>query len=143
MELAEAIRRFNRFYTEAIGSLNDHHEGLPVNLAQSRLLFTTRSLVDPQVSEIASTLRLDLAYTSRILGSLEDAGLIRRTISPSDRRQRVVRLTAKGSSMLAKIERRSNARVLALVEHLDDAETEELLDAMRIITTLLTKAPTT
>ena len=136
---AEQIRLFNRFYTEAIGSLDDRHEGLPVNLAQARLLFTVSSLDDPHVNDVATALRLDLAYTSRVLGSLEDAGLIRRRVSPSDRRRRVVRLTPKGDRLLAEIERRSNARVLALIGHLGDDDVAQLIGAMDRIRHLIAR----
>ena len=137
--LAERVRAFNRLYTQAIGSLDDRHEGLDVTLAQSRLLFTIGSLTEPQVNQIADLLGLDLAYTSRVLGTLEDAKLIRRTISTHDRRQRVVALTASGRRLLAEIERRSNQRVLTLVEHLEPDEIDRLLDAMDTIGVLLTR----
>jgi len=136
--MAERIRAFNRLYTQAIGSLDDRHEGLDVTLAQSRMLFTIGSLHESQVNQIADMLGLDLAYTSRVLGTLEGARLIRRTISTADRRQRVVALTAKGRRLLEEIERRSNQRVLALVNHLDPADLDRLLDAMDTIGTLLT-----
>jgi DNA-binding MarR family transcriptional regulator len=136
--LAEEIRGFNRFYTEAIGSLADQHEGLTVSLAQSRLLFTVTALDGGQVSEIADRLGLDLAYTSRVLGTLEDRNLVRRTISPTDRRQRVVRVTPKGRRLLAEIETRSNTSALNLVAHLDDDRLARLLDAMKTIETLIT-----
>lgn len=138
-DVAEAIRSFNRFFTEAIGSLDEQHEGLDVTLAGSRILFTIRSLADAQVGQIAEELRLDLAYTSRVLGTLEDAGLVVRTISARDRRQRDVRLTREGERLIAEIERRSNARVLALVDHLSDAELDQVLDAMSTIRTLITE----
>jgi DNA-binding MarR family transcriptional regulator len=137
IEVAETIRSFNRFFTEAIGSLDEQHEGLDITLAGSRVLFTIRSLPDAQVGQIADVLHLDLAYTSRVLGTLEDAGLVRRTISRQDRRQRDVALTAKGRRLLSKIERRSNARVLALVDHLSTAELDEVLGAMTTIRTLI------
>jgi len=137
--LAERIRLFNRRYTEAIGSLDDRHEGLDITLVQSRLLYTIGSLQEPPVNQIADELGLDLAYTSRVLGTLEDAKLIRRTISADDRRQRVVALTAKGRRLLDEIERRSNQRVLALVRHLDADDIDRLLDAMDTIRVLITK----
>jgi DNA-binding MarR family transcriptional regulator len=137
--LAERIRMFNRRYTEAIGSLDDRHEGLDVTLVQSRLLYTIGSLREPSVNQISDVLALDLAYTSRVLGTLEDAKLIRRTISGDDRRQRVVALTAKGRRLLDEIERRSNQRVLALVGHLGPDDIERLLDAMDTIRVLITK----
>lgn len=140
--VAAQIRAFNRFYTETIGSLDEQHEGLPVNLAQSRMLYVIRALGGPQVSDIAHRLQLDLAYTSRILGTLEDAGMIRRTIAAADRRQRVVRLTPKGIRMLASIESRSNARASAMVDHLDRTELAQLLGAMEHIRNLITKQET-
>jgi len=130
---------FNRRYTEAIGSLDDRHEGLDVTLVQSRLLYTIGSLQESSVNQIADVLGLDLAYTSRVLGALEDAKLIRRTISSDDRRQRVVALTAKGRRLLDEIERRSNERVLALVQHLDPDDIDRLLEAMDTIRVLITK----
>lgn len=136
-QLAEQIRHFNRFYTELIGALDDRHEGLAVNLAQSRLLYTAARLGQPQVSAIAEALKLDLAYTSRILGELELAKLIRRRVSSIDRRQRVVKLTAAGERVLANIVQRSNVRVLQLVDHLDQADTNLLLESMSTIRRLL------
>jgi len=130
---------FNRRYTEAIGSLDDRHEGLDVTLVQSRLLYTIGSLHEPPVNQIADELGLDLAYTSRVLGTLEDAKLIKRTISADDRRQRVVALSAKGRRLLDEIERRSNQRVLALVRHLNADEIGQLLNAMDTIRVLITK----
>jgi DNA-binding MarR family transcriptional regulator len=135
--IAERIRSFNRLYTQAIGSLDDRHEGLDVSLAQSRMLYTIGSLGESHVNELADSLGLDLAYTSRVLGTLEDGKLIRRTISKTDRRQRVVTLTAKGRRLLEEIYRRSNQRVLALVAHLDDDELQHLLDAMDTIGVLI------
>lgn len=137
--MAERIRAFNRLYTQAIGSLDDRHEGLDVTLAQSRVLFTIGSLAAPQVNQVADQLGLDLAYTSRLLGTLEDRKLIRRTISPADRRQRVVALTSNGRRLLDEIERRSNQRVVALVQHLDPSDLDRLLQAMDTIGVLITK----
>jgi DNA-binding MarR family transcriptional regulator len=136
--LAEALRSFNRFYTETIGALSDRHEGLDVNLGQSRMLYTIAALEAPEVSQLAEALHLDAPYTSRTLGALEDARLVRRTTSRSDRRRRIVQLTAAGERLLAEIERRSNARMLGLVEHLDDDEVAELLESMDRIRALLT-----
>lgn len=137
--MAERIRAFNRFYTEAIGSLADRHEGLDVTLAQSRVLYTVGSLGTAHVNEIAERLDLDLAYASRLLGTLEDQQLLERTISAADRRQRDVTLTAKGSQLLAEIERRSNRRVLDLVQHLEPSEVTRLVNAMDTIASLIAK----
>lgn len=142
ISLAEGLRSFNRFYTKAIGSLDEAHEGTAVNLAQSRMLFTVRLLGEPDVGDLADALTLDLAYTSRVLGALEDARLIRRVVSKVDRRRRTVILTKAGERTLADIEDRSNRRMLALVNHLGERDTRELLDAMAAIRRLLAEGMT-
>ncbi|MEZ5373355.1 MAG: MarR family transcriptional regulator [Microthrixaceae bacterium] len=138
-DLAANVRAFNRFYTEAIGSLDEDHEGLDITLAQARVLFSVSAMEPCSVNDIADKLRLDLAYTSRVLGTLEDRSLIRRTISQQDRRQRVVTMTVSGRMLLRNVERRSDERMLGLLAHLDAAETTELLAAMDTIRALLTK----
>lgn len=137
--IASQMRSFNRFYTEAIGSLDANHEGLAVSLAQSRILFTVAAQDHPDVGRIAEILRLDLAYTSRLLGALEDGGLVERSVGANDRRRRVVALTAEGRRTLDEIERRSNARMHALVAHLDEPERARLVAAMDTIRELLDK----
>jgi DNA-binding MarR family transcriptional regulator len=136
--LAERVRAFNRFYTETIGALDDRHEGLPVSLAQSRMLRLIATTDAPQTTRLARSLKLDLPYASRVLGALEDNGLIRRRLSSADRRERVIELTAKGKRTLRTIEQRSNERVVALTADLDSIDIDELLHAMATIERLLT-----
>ena len=138
MALAEQVRAFNRFYTETIGALDDRHEGLAVTLIQSRMLHKIATSDRPQVGQIAQALRLDVPYASRVLGVLEDRQLIRRKLSDTDRRQRIVELTAAGRRLLAKIEKRSNERALRLTARLSDAAVTDLLGAMGTIRHLLT-----
>ena len=140
--LAEELRSFNRVHTETIGVRSERHEGLDLNLGQARMLYTVAVLEAPAVSELAEALQLDLPYTSRLLGVLEDAKLLRRTTSRGDRRRRIVRLTTRGQRLVAEMIRRSNARMLGLVEHLDDPEIVELLECMARIRVLLPEVGT-
>lgn len=141
LELAASVRAFNRFYTESIGSLDERHEGVDVTLAEARVLFSVSAMEPCSVNDIADKLQLDLAYTSRVLGTLEDGSLVRRTISPKDRRQRVVTMTVSGRVLLRDVERRSDERVLGLIAHLDSSETAQLLAAMDTIRTLVSQEP--
>ena len=138
--LATKLRSFNRFYTESIGALDDTHEGLDISLAQSRVLYTVAQLVAPEISAVADALKLDTAYASRIIGSLEDRKLVRRATSTQDRRRRSVKLTAIGRTLLDRVEKRSNRRMLGLVAHLDTHAQAELLAAMHLIQQLLNTA---
>lgn len=137
LRLAEEMRAFNRFYTEMIGSLDERHEGSDLTLGESRVLFTADALHQAEVGEIAAALRLDLAYTSRVLGALETRGLITRSVSASDRRRRHVTLSEAGTRQLAEIKSRSNERMDSLVRHLAPGDRDDLLTAMSTIRQLL------
>ena len=73
-----AVRRFNRFYTSAIGVLDRRYLGSPYGVAEGRVLYevaTGERVTPKQVSEIT---RIDPGYLSRILGRLERDGMVAR-----------------------------------------------------------------
>ena len=87
------------------------------------------------VSEVARRLEVDLSNASRQLRSLEDQGLLTRTVDPSDRRVARVAVTAAGRRVL------DRARAIALNDYavaLDDwsardrAQLATLLDRFRV-----------
>ena len=85
-------------------------------------------------------LELDSGYASRLLRSLEAAGLV--TVSPgeTDRRTRIVRLTAAGLAERALLDERSDALARSLLEPLPEARRDELVAAMRVVERLVTAA---
>lgn len=140
MDEIQAVRRFNRFYTRAIGTLQDGSLYQPYSLAEARVLYEigTEKRSGPQAREIAEQLQLDEAYLSRILSKCEKSGLIAKEASPSDRRQNFLRLTAAGSKTLAELNVRSNQAVSALLKPLSPSRRAQLLDAMKAVEMLLT-----
>ena len=130
---AEAVRRFNRFYTKQIGVL---HEGLlqsPFALTEVRVLYELAHHENIAASELAKDLGLDAGYLSRILRRFEHSGFLDRTPSPTDGRQRQLRLTQEGRDAFAPLDQRSHDEVAALLSKLSETEQERLLDAMRTI----------
>src|SRR5215213_97983 len=93
--MIEQVRRFNRTVTERVGALNDHFLDLERPLGEARLLWEI-GLDGREVRLLRSRLGLDSGYLSRLLRSLEAAGLVELAASGSDRRIRVARLTAAG-----------------------------------------------
>src|ERR687883_836320 len=91
----EQVRRFNRTVTERVGALNDHFLGLDRPLGEARLLWEI-GVDGCEVRLLRARLGLDSGYVSRLLRSLEAAGLVTVTASDADRRIRVARLTAAG-----------------------------------------------
>jgi DNA-binding MarR family transcriptional regulator len=94
--MVDQVRRFNRTVTERVGALDDRFLGRERPLGEARLLWEI-GLDGCEVRLLRSRMELDSGYLSRLLRSLEAAGLIELTPSENDRRIRVARLTAAGA----------------------------------------------
>ena len=135
--LIEQVRRFNRTVTQRIGVLNDHYLGRDRALGESRVLWE----VGPDGRDIRSlrtALDLDSGYLSRIIASLERAGLV--TVGPmrSDRRVRLVRLTKAGARERALLDRMSDDLAASFLAPLNDRQRSRLTAAMADVERLLT-----
>jgi DNA-binding MarR family transcriptional regulator/GNAT superfamily N-acetyltransferase len=137
------VRRFNRFYTRAIGVLNEHHLQSPLSLSEVRVLYELAH-ADPDrpasARVLASGLGIDEGYLSRILRGFVQRGWLRRQRSPSDRRRTLLSLTARGRKALAPLESRSHAQSAALLSALAPQAQQALTASMRTIEQLLEPA---
>jgi DNA-binding MarR family transcriptional regulator/N-acetylglutamate synthase-like GNAT family acetyltransferase len=135
-----AVRRFNRFYTSAIGVLDRRYLGSPYSVAEGRVLYevATGEAVTPKaVSEIT---RIDPGYLSRILARLERDGMVARRRSASDGRSVELSLTPDGAQMFAGFNLRSAALVEDLIAGLSPDERRRLVEAIETAQGLLGKA---
>nr|WP_246256132.1 MarR family transcriptional regulator [Isoptericola halotolerans] len=64
-----------------------------------------RSRGPAQLCEVADVLRVDASVASRQVSALVDAGFLRRTVDPSDRRARTLELTDAGHAFAAESDR--------------------------------------
>jgi DNA-binding MarR family transcriptional regulator/GNAT superfamily N-acetyltransferase len=133
------VRRFNRTVTQRVGALDEEF------LARARPLGASRVLWEigeeggkAEVGSLRVRLDLDSGYLSRLLRRLEGEGLV--TVAPGagDGRARVARLTRAGRAELDVLDRRSDQLAWSLLERLDTAQRERLLDAMDAVERLLT-----
>lgn len=134
----DAVRRFNRLYTQRIGVLHDDYLHSPLTLSQVRVLYETHRDPPPAASELARELDLDPAHLSRLLKRLQRAGLVRRSAAAGDARKSLVSLTARGRRLLDTLQDRSRADVAALLASLPPRAQDDLLAAMGVIERVLT-----
>lgn len=137
--MVDQVRRFNRVVTERVGTLDDHFLGRARPLGEARLLWEI-GLEGCEVRSLRSRLGLDSGYLSRLLRSLEGAGLVEVSPSPVDRRIRMTRLTAAGRRERATLDERSDKRAELLLAPLTGEQRERLVAAMRDVERLLTAA---
>src|SRR5262245_50356339 len=137
----EAVRRFNRFYTRRIGVLEESLLGSGLTLSEGRVVFELGRRGEWTAGAIAAELSLDAGYVSRLLAGLERRKLIARRPSPSDGRQTLLSLTARGRERYQSLDQRSADEVSALLARLPPAGRQRLLAAMTSIESLLGDAP--
>ena len=133
------VRRFNRAVTQRVGALNDRFLARDRSLGESRVLWE----IGPdgcEVREIRKRLELDSGYLSRLLRSVEAAGLV--TVQPgdADRRVRTARLTPAGLAERALLDRLSDDLACSFLEPLTEPQRARLVHAMGEVERLLTAA---
>jgi DNA-binding MarR family transcriptional regulator/GNAT superfamily N-acetyltransferase len=137
--MVDAVRRFNRTVTESVGALNDRFLGRERPLGEARVLWEI-GLDGCEVRLLRARLALDSGYLSRLLRSLEAAGLVEVVAGKSDRRIRVARLTAAGRAERVALDRGADDHARSLLAPLTAKQRERLVSAMRDVERLLTAA---
>jgi len=131
------VRSFNRTVTQRIGALNDAYLSRGRPLGQARLLWE----IGPDGSDVRllrSRLDLDSGHLSRLLRSLENDGLVDVKRSGADGRVRTARLTARGLTERAELDRRSDELAAAVLAPLGTGQRARLTAAMAEVERLLT-----
>src|SRR3982074_3118371 len=131
------VRRFNRIVTQRVGALNDRFLARDRSLGEARVLWEIGAQ-GRDVRSLRTQLELDSGYLSRLLRSLEAAGLV--TVSPkeADKRVRTTRLTSAGSAERAVLDRRSDELAASLLAPLGASPRARLVAAMADVERLLT-----
>jgi DNA-binding MarR family transcriptional regulator len=135
----EQVRRFNRTVTQRVGALSDSFLARDRPLGEARMLWEI-GRDGCEVRTLRNRLDLDSGHASRLLRSLEAAGMVRVEPSAADGRIRVARLTKAGLAERALLDRRSDELAASMLEPLDAEHRERLVDAMRTVERLITSA---
>jgi DNA-binding MarR family transcriptional regulator len=135
----DAVRRFNRFYTRRIGALDEGHLHSRYSLAEVRVLYELAHRTQATARDLARDLSLDAGYLSRIVRRFSRERLLRRARAPSDCRQTLLSLTAKGARVFAPLNAGARDQVEALLKPLSVDQRKALVAAMQRIESLLEK----
>jgi DNA-binding MarR family transcriptional regulator len=83
--------------------------------------------------ELAAAERVQPPSMTRVVASLQDAGLLARAPHPSDGRQVLLSVTPRGAALLREDRRRREAWLAQRLAELDDAERALLREALPVI----------
>jgi DNA-binding MarR family transcriptional regulator/GNAT superfamily N-acetyltransferase len=132
-----AVRRFNRFYTQRIGVLEEGLLNSAFSLTEARVLYELANRDNPAAADLCRDLGLDAGYLSRILGRLVRQGLLTKSAGQTDGRRRCLTLTEAGRAAFAALDGASRGQVATLLDGLSSAGRERLLGAMATVGRLL------
>jgi DNA-binding MarR family transcriptional regulator/GNAT superfamily N-acetyltransferase len=138
---AEAVRQFNRFYTQHIGALHEHVQKGPFSLTEVRVLHELSRTRIQTAAALARNLGLDSGYLSRLLTSFERRDLITRRPSDSDARQSLIALTEQGHAAYEPLDAAAIEEVQTVLERLQSSSQEQLIAAMKLVERLISDPP--
>src|SRR5579863_8784705 len=124
-----------------IGLLRGKYLGTPYSLTEARLLFELGQRDCTEVAGLRRAVDIDPGYMSRILTRFCSDGLITRQRSAADARRQVIRLTDSGRSAIAGLDALSVRQTTDMLAVVREDDRRRLLDAMRVITDVLTESP--
>jgi DNA-binding MarR family transcriptional regulator/GNAT superfamily N-acetyltransferase len=133
----DAVRSFNRLYTQKIGLLPEGHLESAYSLVEVRVLYELAHRDAPTASAIAKELKLDPGYMSRIVSRFVRQRLVTRRRSASDARQMAMTLTAKGLATFRRLNARAADGVASVLSPLSEEKQIQMTEAMRTIELIL------
>jgi DNA-binding MarR family transcriptional regulator len=123
--LRVAVTRLNRkLRQQALAGLSP---------AQASALGTVNRLTDPTLGELAAAEQVQPPTVTRLVTSLESAGLVARETDTLDRRVVRVRITAEGRRTLQRIRSLKNAFLTRRLASLDPAEKALAVDLTSLL----------
>ena len=135
----QKIRIFNRYYARVLGVFDKKYLGVDFSVAEVRIIGEIGRNNNLTAKELAEYLSIDKGYMSRMMQNLEKKGLIARVKSEKDAREKHLRLTLEGEKLNLLLEEKADQRILRQIEGITEGDFEKLLDAMKIIETIMGK----
>jgi DNA-binding MarR family transcriptional regulator/GNAT superfamily N-acetyltransferase len=133
-----AVRRFNRFYTQQIGVLQEGLLASEFSLTEARVLYELAQRAGQSgglsAAQLARELALDPGYLSRILAEFTRRGLLAKRPSDADG---LLSLTATGRAAFAPLDAGARQQVGAMLARLPAPAQRRLIAAMGAIERLL------
>lgn len=132
------IRRFNRYYTNILGLLDQDILNSDYSLSEVRVLHEIDQKGKCTSKYLADTLCIDAGYLSRMLTRFQKLGLLEKIKSDEDGRAYNLYLTSKGKKTIEILNSRSDEQIYSLINPLPDIARSHLIQSMTSIESILT-----
>lgn len=132
------IRRFNRYYTNILGLLDQYILQSDLSLSEVRVLHEIEKTKDCTSKMLSDILCMDTGYLSRILKKLYKWDLIIKEKSTKDGRAQYLYLTSNGKEKMNELNHSSDEQIIELIKQLPKVDQKRIVQNMTSIETILT-----
>ncbi|MEB3103914.1 MarR family winged helix-turn-helix transcriptional regulator [Ferviditalea candida] len=137
--LIHVIRRFNRFYTNILGLLDQHLPDSEFSLSEALVLYEIGHTENSTAKKLIEELKIDPGYLSRIIKRFERHSLIYREQSGEDGRVYYLYLTDRGKDTLSKLNELSDSQIRQIIGGLSEQDQTNVVESMGIIAKTLSR----
>lgn len=132
------IRRFNRYYTNVLGLLDQHILESDLSLSEVRVLHEIEKTDKCTSKMLSDILCMDAGYLSRILKKFYKMNLLTKEKSSEDGRAQYLYLTAEGKEKMDELNSSSDEQIAEIIKPLTEIDKNCLAQNMTSIETILT-----
>ncbi len=137
----EKIRKFNRYYANVLGKIDQEIYNQPFTLTEARVITEIHYRNGCTATEVRENLGIDRGYMSRIIQRFEDENIIMKKHSTEDKRQYSLFLTEYGIKIYEDLVQIANRGVHKMIQHLSKNELSRLVTSMETIESIFTGKP--
>jgi DNA-binding MarR family transcriptional regulator len=131
--LVPAIRRFNRFYSNILGFMDQYIANSEFSYAEVCVLSEIDLMEACTAKKLARELKMDSGYLSRIIKRLSKHNLVEKKRSAQDGRSYHLHLTEEGKESLARLDELSSEQIGYLTAELQEQNKKGLIEGMKMI----------
>lgn len=139
----ERIERIARLYPLLMGRMGRLrtlvHEGMDLTYNQYKTLLTVADRGECSLGDLARELEVAMSSASQMVERLVGEGLIERQQDTANRRQVIIRLTAEGEDLIARLRQGILEGYRKVLARMTENEQEELVASFETIARLLSR----
>ncbi|KQL49621.1 hypothetical protein AN963_07805 [Brevibacillus choshinensis] len=137
----EKIRKFNRFYANLLGKIDQEIYHKPFPLTEARVITEINSRNGSTATEVREVLGIDKGYMSRILQRFEEENVIRKERSSEDQRQFLLYLTESGKDIYHQLVDDADREVGKMIQPISKQNQSKLVSSMETIESIFANDP--
>jgi len=138
-QYVEKIRKFNRYYANVLGKIDQEIYNKPFPLTEARVITEINFSNGCTATEVRENLGIDRGQMSRILQKFEEDKIIVKKQATDDKRQYLLYLTESGREIFNDLVENANREVGKMIQEISNRDLAKLISSMETIESIFTK----